>query len=58
MAIISEGKETKGKATAYCMKCKSKRGMEKAQTVKMKNGRPALKGQCEVCGTHMFKIGG
>ena len=55
MAIISEGKETKGKQTAYCMHCKSKRGMEKAQTVKMKNGQSALKGQCEVCGTHMFK---
>jgi hypothetical protein len=24
----------------------------------MKNGRPALKGNCEVCGTKMFKIGG
>jgi len=58
MAIMEEGTETKGKKVAWCMKCKSKRGMEKAQTVKMKNGRPALKGQCEVCGTHMFKIGG
>jgi Domain of unknown function (DUF5679) len=58
MAIMDEGSESKGKTIAYCMKCKSKRGMEKAQTVKMKNGRPAKKGQCEVCGTKMFKIGG
>ena len=24
----------------------------------MKNGRPATKGTCSVCGTKMFKIGG
>jgi hypothetical protein len=24
----------------------------------MKNGRPAIKGTCSVCGTKMFKIGG
>lgn len=45
-------------ATAYCMKCKKPREMEQIKKVRMKNGRPALKGQCEVCGTKMFKIGG
>jgi hypothetical protein len=24
----------------------------------MKNGKPATEGQCPVCGTKMFKIGG
>ena len=43
---------------AYCVKCKAKREMDKAVVVKMKNGRPAKKGQCRVCGTKMFKIGG
>jgi Domain of unknown function (DUF5679) len=58
MAIMKEGTESKGKQTAWCMKCKSKRGMENIKVVTMKNGRPARKGQCEVCGTKMFKIGG
>ena len=43
---------------AYCMKCKKQREMEQATKVTMKNGRPAVKGNCEVCGTHMFRIGG
>ena len=38
------------------MHCKSKREMEKAQTMKSEEWRTALKGQCEVYGTHMFKI--
>jgi RNase P subunit RPR2 len=42
---------------AYCMKCKKKREMENITRVKMKNGRPAVKGKCVVCGTKMFKIG-
>ncbi len=42
--------------TAYCVKCKSKREMVDVQKVTMKNGRPALKGKCAVCGTGMYKI--
>lgn len=41
---------------AYCVKCKSNRKMEKARRVVMKNGRPAARGQCEACGTGMYKI--
>lgn len=41
----------------YCMKCRSKREMKNATTIKMKNGKPATKGVCPVCGTKMFKIG-
>lgn len=40
----------------YCVKCKAKRQIADAKTVKMANGRPALKGTCPVCGTGMFKI--
>ena len=43
---------------AYCMKCKQKREMANIQKVTMKNGRPARKGECKVCHTKMFKIGG
>ncbi len=41
---------------AYCVKCKSKRPMKNEQTVTMKNGREALQGKCETCGTGMYKI--
>jgi Domain of unknown function (DUF5679) len=42
----------------YCVKCKAKRQIKGEQQVIMKNGRPATKGTCSVCGTKMFKIGG
>lgn len=41
---------------AYCVKCKKKRTMTNTEHVTMKNGRPALKGTCPVCGTGMYKI--
>ena len=40
----------------YCVKCRAKREMVDAQKVTMKNGRPAMKGKCEKCGTGMYKI--
>ncbi len=44
----------------YCVKCKEKREMKDAQKVAMpaKGGgtRPAMKGNCSVCSTGMFKI--
>lgn len=42
---------------AYCVKCKAKREMKDAKPVTMKNGKPATKGTCPVCGTGMYKIG-
>ena len=47
------------KATVgYCVKCKAKQEMKDEQKVTLKNGKPATKGTCPVCGTKMFKIGG
>ena len=43
---------------AYCVKCKAKREMKNDKKVKMKNGKPATKGECRKCGTAMFRIGG
>jgi len=43
---------------AYCVKCKQKRKMLKAREVVMKNGRPAMRGVCSVCGTRLNRIGG
>jgi hypothetical protein len=41
----------------YCVKCRAKREGKDVQEVTMKNGKPATKGVCEVCGTAMYKIG-
>jgi len=40
----------------YCVKCKEKREMLEEERVTMKNGRPAMKGKCSVCGCGMYKI--
>lgn len=48
--------ETNESNEAYCVKCKAKRIMKEPQRVKMKNGREALQGKCETCGTGMYKI--
>lgn len=40
----------------YCVKCHKKTEMKDAQQVTMKNGKPALKGQCAECGTKMHAI--
>ncbi|HLD11335.1 MAG TPA: DUF5679 domain-containing protein [Patescibacteria group bacterium] len=46
-------------ANMYCVKCRAKREVDdaKVQKVTMKNGKPASKATCPVCGTAMFKIG-
>ena len=35
----------------YCFKCRSKTDTLEAREVVLKNGRPAVTGQCTVCGT-------
>jgi RNase P subunit RPR2 len=45
-------------AEAFCVKCKAKREVKNPAQITMKNGKPALKGTCPVCGTAVFKIGG
>jgi len=42
---------------AYCLKCRTQREMQNPTPVTMKNGKPATKGTCPVCGTGMYKIG-
>lgn len=42
----------------YCVKCKKKQEIKDAKNVKLKNGKPAVKGVCPKCGTKMFRIGG
>ncbi|HLA47457.1 MAG TPA: DUF5679 domain-containing protein [Thermoplasmata archaeon] len=42
---------------AYCVKCRAKRDMKDAKRVTLKNGKPAMRGKCPVCGTTLFRIG-
>jgi hypothetical protein len=42
---------------AYCFKCRAKREMKDPTPVVLRNGRPATKGICAVCGTKMFRLG-
>ena len=53
---MSEVKTDKPDVQGYCVKCKEKRTMVDSEEVKMKNGRPAMKGKCEKCGCGMYKI--
>ncbi len=39
----------------YCLKCRKKRGMEKAKKVRIKM-RNYLQGVCGICGTKMSKL--
>ncbi len=60
--IVTEGAATatldSAKAIeAYCVKCKKKVTMLNARKVVMKNGRPATRGICPVCGTGLYRIG-
>ena len=42
---------------AYCFKCRAKREIQNPESVTLKNGRPAVRGTCPVCGTQVFRIG-
>ncbi|MEO9277442.1 MAG: DUF5679 domain-containing protein [Nitrososphaera sp.] len=42
---------------AYCVKCRKKVDIANPKEVKLKNGRPAVKGTCPKCGTNVFRIG-
>ncbi len=44
-------------AQAYCMKCRKTVEIKDAKEIALKNGRPAVRGTCESCGTKVFRIG-
>ncbi len=44
------------KIIGYCLHCREKKEMTKAEKVTMKNGRAAARGICPECGGKMFKI--
>ncbi|MFP3871864.1 MAG: DUF5679 domain-containing protein [Candidatus Natronoplasma sp.] len=41
---------------AYCVKCGEKVEIANAEKTEMKNGRPAMKGECPKCGTGVYRI--
>ena len=42
---------------AYCLKCRDHRDIIEAEEVTLKNGRPAVRGKCDVCRVTVFRIG-
>ena len=45
-------------AEAYCVRDKKKVEIQDPQQITMKNGKPATKGTCPICGNSVFRIGG
>lgn len=43
-------------AQGRCMKCKENVEIKNGKKVIMKNGMEAMKGECPVCGTKVFRI--
>ena len=41
---------------AYCVECKKKTLMQNVEAVTTKNGAPALKGTCSICGSGQFRM--
>ena len=41
----------------YCLRCRSRTGTTGSRQVVLKNGSPAVSGQCENCGARKFRIG-
>ena len=46
-----------GRMDAYCFKCRAKRQVRSPRKITFKNGRPATRGTCGVCGTKVVTIG-
>jgi hypothetical protein len=56
MAMPESTTQAPAEVEAYCVKCKATRKMTEIQMVTTKNGKPAAKGKCPVCGTTMMKF--
>ena len=41
----------------YCLKCRTKIGSRDVEQVTLKNGRPAQRSVCSVCGTGKYRVG-
>ena len=41
----------------YCLKCRAKAGSRDVEQATPKNGRPALRAACSLCGAGKYRIG-
>jgi hypothetical protein len=41
---------------AFCVRCRDRRPLKRPRTVTLRNGRPALRGNCAVCGTQLCRL--
>ena len=41
----------------YCMNCRAKTGSRDVEQATLKNGRPAMRAVCTVCGVGKYRIG-
>ena len=46
-----------GSVEIYCLKCRAKTDSRDVEQVTLKNGRPALRAVCTVCGKGKSRIG-
>lgn len=53
----SAGPVSSAKVEAYCMKCRTKRGVKDPRPIVHPNGKHAITGVCSVCGTKIFRMG-
>jgi len=56
-AKTEAGTSSESSLEAYCVRCKKKTKIQNPQEVTMKNGRAAVQGTCEICGTKVYRIG-
>lgn len=42
---------------AWCVKCRERRLMIEASPFTTKNGRPAVRGKCGICGGGLIRLG-
>ena len=56
LVLVSLPKSVMPAPEIYCFKCREKTAGQDLQEVVLKNGSPAVTGQCAVCGTKKFRI--
>lgn len=52
----SPSRSKSGETTGYCVRCKTKRTMDKPKKATARNGRKMMKGVCPKCGTKMNRF--
>ena len=56
-SLVRDKQKGEGHLKTYGFKCRTKVKIKNPKLVILKNGRPAIKGVCLVCGAKIFRIG-